>query len=318
MSLSATANSSIRADVVPFAGWRNNLRVSNGYIELIVTLEVGPRILSFTRSGGPNPFKVYADQVGSAGESVWRNRGGHRFWIAPETREVTYHPDNAPVAWETLPDGRGVRITPPAETATGFQKQLDLLPDPTGPGATIVHRLTRLSGPPAEVAIWGLTVMTTGGVAIMPQPPLGQHPRDLLPNRKMILWPYTDLGDPRWRFGSQFLRLRQDTARGPTKIGLADPLGWCGYFVEGVFFFKRYAWQESAPYPDYGCNFETFTNEKMLEVESLAPLTRLEAGRSIEHRERWELHAAPDFRADASDDAIAAFLQPILRGGAIS
>jgi hypothetical protein len=38
-----------------------------------------------------------------------------------------------------------------------------------------------------------------------------------------------------------------------------------------------------------GCNFETFTNEAMLEVESLGPLAQLEPGQDTSHRESWYL-----------------------------
>jgi hypothetical protein len=295
-------------DIVAFQGWSKNLRLSNGTAELIVTLEVGPRILSYTKNGGFNPLKIYDDQVGTSGESVWRNRGGHRLWLAPETREITYCPDNAPVAWEQL-GPLAVRLTPPPESATGFQKQLDVTLAPTGTAVTIVHRVTRLGATPAELALWALTVMTPGGVALLPQPPLGEHPRDLLPNRKLVVWPYTDLGDPRWRFGPRFLRLRQDTARGATKIGLADSLGWCAYAVDGVVFVKRYDWNPAAAYPDGGCNFETFSNAKMLEVESLGPLVRLAPGACLEHTERWELREAPPGLADQPDDALAEFFR---------
>lgn len=299
-------------DVVSFNGWRNNLRLSNGAVELIITLDVGPRILSYTKPGGFNPLKIYDDQAGTTGETVWKNRGGHRLWLAPETREITYHPDNVPVAWER----RGpwsVRLTPPQETSIGFQKQIDLTLEPTGTGLTIVHRITRTGSTTVELAAWALTVMTPGGVAILPQPEMGEHPRDLLPNRKFVLWPYTDLSDPRWQLGRRFLRLRQDISRGPTKIGAADPIGWCAYVVNDVCFLKRYAWDPAAAYPDGGCNFETFSNAKMLEVESLGPLTRLTAGHSVEHTERWELHDAPPGLAAQSDDTLAEYFRGLPR-----
>ncbi len=300
-------------DVVPFNGWKENLRLRNGTAELIITLAVGPRILSYTKAGGLNPLKIYDDQVGAAGEPAWKIRGGHRFWIAPEDRTTTYCPDNAPVAWERLGE-LGVRLTPPPETATGLQKQIDVTLEATGTRATIIHRVTRLGTTPVTLAPWALTVMTTGGVAVVPQPELGEHPRDLLPNRTLVLWPYTDLSDRRWQFGRRYLRLRQDTTCGPTKIGLADPLGWCAYFVRDVCFVKRYAWNPTAPYPDGGCNFETFTGAKMLELESLGPLTRLASGETATHTEHWELHDAPHAPGNQPDDALAKFFDSLPDG----
>jgi hypothetical protein len=297
-------------DFAAFHGWSNNLRLHNGIAELIITLEVGPRILSYTRGGGFNPLRIYDDQAGGSQEPSWKIRGGHRLWIAPEDRTSTYYPDNAPVAWEPLGE-HSVRLTPPAERTTELQKQIDVTLGPHDTGVTLVHRIKRLGTTPITLAPWALTVMTTGGVAFMPQPELGEHPRDLLPNRKVVLWPYTDLSDPRWRFGRRYVRLHQDPARGPTKIGLADPLGWCAYLVNTVCFVKRYAWDLNAPYPDGGCNFETFSSAKMLELESLGPLTRLQPGESVEHTEHWELHDAPPALAEQSDDEIAKFFNAL-------
>src|ERR1035437_651311 len=298
-------------NIVAFNGWRNNLRLGNGTVELIITLDVGPRILSYKKSGGFNPFKIFEDQSGTVGEPVWRNRGGHRLWIAPEHKAQTYIPDNAPVAWEQLGELQ-VRLTPLPETSNGFQKQINITLDPMGAGVTIVHRVIQLAAPPAYLAPWALTVMTAGGVAVVPQPEMGQHPRDLLPNRNLVLWPYTDMSDSRWYFGRKYFLLRQDAAGAPTKIGLAHQPGWCGYLVGGVFFLKRYAWNPSAAYPDNGCNFEMFSNGRMLELESLGPLTHLHQNQSVEHVERWKLHDGPGSLDTNAEEQLDELIGPIL------
>src|SRR5438093_248134 len=83
---------------------------------------------------------------------------------------------------------------------------------------------------------------------------------DFAPNRLHVVWPVTDFRDPRWGFGTSAITLRHDARRGPTKIGLAHRLGGVGYLNGGTLFVKRFAPQDGAPYPDGGCNFETFTN----------------------------------------------------------
>jgi hypothetical protein len=42
-------------------------------------------------------------------------------------------------------------------------------------------------------------------------------------------------------------------------------------------------------YPDFGCNFEVFTNPEFLELESLGPRVQLGPGESICHAESWTL-----------------------------
>src|ERR1039457_3013208 len=85
---------------VDFKGWADSWRISNGEVELVVTGDVGPRVMRYGFAGGQNFFKEFAAQLGKTGEADWQPRGGHRVWIAPEDRVKTYAPDNAPAAIE--------------------------------------------------------------------------------------------------------------------------------------------------------------------------------------------------------------------------
>lgn len=293
----------VKVERVTYQGWANNLRLSNGTVELICTLDVGPRVLRYGYVGGANVFKEYADQLGKAGEPSWQMRGGHRLWHAPEDLKRTYELDNAPIAWKQLASG-GIRLTQTVEPLTGIQKELDITLDASGTGVKVVHRLRNTNLWEIDLAPWALSVMAPGGTEIIPLPPKTPHPQGLLPNQQMILWPYTDLGDTRWTWGAQFILLRQDAEQGPNKIGLAHKLGWVAYLNQGVTFVKVLPYSEGRSYPDNGCNFETFTNQEFLEIESLAPITRTAPGKSVEHTERWWL--AKDIKTDFSERSLAA------------
>jgi hypothetical protein len=119
----------------------------------------------------------------------------------------------------------------------------------------------------------------------------------------MTLWPYFDFTDRRWTLGSRYITLRQNDKDGPTKIGLSHGRGWVGYLNGGTLFVKRFDYRPDQPYPDGGCNFETFTNQEFLEMESLGPLVRLAPGAKVEHVEHWELHKdVSDFKDEAGID----------------
>src|SRR5438034_11384259 len=81
---------SVTVEEVPYGGWRRNLRLANGDAELIVTLDVGPRVIRYAAPGAPNLLGEAADQLGRAGEPGWMPRGGHRLWTAPEDPTRTY------------------------------------------------------------------------------------------------------------------------------------------------------------------------------------------------------------------------------------
>jgi hypothetical protein len=278
-------------EIVPFAGWSRNLRLANPSVELIVSLEVGPRILRFARPGGPNPFKEYTEQQGKTGETEWMIRGGHRLWVAPEA-PYSYALDNSPVPF-TEKGPRHVLVQPADDPACGWKKELEIILHDSAPRATIVHRLTHTGSQPVEIAPWALTVMAAGGTAILPQPPKGTHPENLLPDRPFVFWPYTDLSDPRYTWGPPYLTVRQDAQGKPTKFGQLHTCGWAGYAVHGLLFAKTVPLVEGARYPDYGVNFELFTNHEMLELETLAPLVSFAPGQTLEHTEHWALLDAP-------------------------
>jgi hypothetical protein len=283
---------------VAYGGWPNCTRLSNGQIELVVTGDVGPRIIRFGFVGGQNLFYEDPAALGKTGGDDWRLVGGHRLWHAPEHPVRTYVPDNFPVAIE--PMSGGARVTQPVEKANGIEKQIELTMDDGAAHVRLVHRLTN-SGPwPVTLAVWALSVMNGGGTAIIPLPPRGAHPQDLLPTTQMAIWPYTNMADSRWTWGQKYILLRQ-REQPPQKIGMTVPNGWVAYARQGDLFVKRFTPVPGAHYPDLGSSVEVFTNDYMLEVESLSPITELAPGASVEHVEDWFLFKGPEAPENDAD-----------------
>lgn len=290
---------SLTIDRVAYRGWKC-CRITNGKLELIVTTDIGPRVIRFGFVGGQNLLKEYAEHAGKRGGKKWRIYGGHRLWHAPEHPVRTYFPDNFPVEVEHR--GDVVRFIQPTESTTGIQKELDLHVDRN---VTITHRLRNTRRSAVELSPWALTVMAPGGTCIVPLPERGEHPRDLLPANLLVPWLYTDMSDPRWTWGRKYVLLRQrNSAKStPQKLGALVPDGWAAYALHGQLFVKTFPCAAGANYPDLGCNFETFTNREMLEVETLAPLAKIKPGRAVEHVETWQLFdRVPEPKSDRDVD----------------
>jgi hypothetical protein len=282
-------------EVIEYGGWRRCARLANGALELIVTLDVGPRIIRCGVPGERNQFAEMAGQMGQTGGDEWRIYGGHRLWHAPEAKPRSYFPDNQPVTAADIEEG-GLRLTALPETPYGVQKEIEITLDRDAPRATVLHRITNIGVWPVELAAWALSVMSPGGEAIVPQI-TSETADNLLPNRTLTLWPYTDPSDPRLRLTREFLRLSGDpAATTPIKLGVPVEDGWAAYLNQGDLFVKEFL-PEEAVYPDWGSNVEVYTCADFLELETLSPLARLEPGEAIEHEEVWSLHAgftAPD------------------------
>jgi len=286
---------------VNYGGWPNCIRLSNGQIELIITTDVGPRVIRFGFVGGQNLFKEYKDQLGKTGGQEWRIYGGHRLWHAPEANPRTYFPDNSPVKYSW--NGKTLKLTQPVETTTGIVKEMEITLDADGNHVALVHRLINKNQWEIELAPWALTVMAQGGRAIFPQEPYRPHPEYLLPVRPLALWGYTDMKDPRWIWGSKYIQLKQDPqATTKQKVGMLNTLGWAAYYLNGELFLKRYGYDPKLTYPDFGCNTETFTNADMLEVETLGALAKLPPNGQVEHIEHWFLYRVPVGESESSID----------------
>jgi hypothetical protein len=291
---------------IPYAGWKRNLRIQGQTTELIITLEVGPRIIRYAFHDDKNVFVELPEQMGGTGEKEWMIRGGHRFWTAPEG-DHSYELDNGPVTWKKLGQA-AVEIIQPAGNL-GFQKtmRVELLDHEL---VRITHLLTNTGSRALDLSPWALSVMAPGGVALIPQPQLDLHPseflegravkpHEFLPNRELILWPFTDLTDGRYAYSEHFLRVTYLPERPATKLGLKLPTGWVAYQNGGVVFAKHVSYDPALPHPDRGVNFEIFTNHRILELESLAPSLPLKPGGVVEHVEHWTLHkTSADLRGE--------------------
>jgi hypothetical protein len=313
------AEGSAKMEKVAYGGWPNCIRLSNGTVELIATTDVGPRIIRFGLVGKDNEFFEDPQQMGKTNSSEWLAFGGHRLWVAPEAKPRSYFPDSQPV--KSVQQAGTLRLIQPVESSNGMQKEIEITLAPSGSHVTVLHRLTNHNLWDVDVAPWALTVMHPGGKAIFPQEPYSPHPdipdtpgqvidkRFYLPTRTLVLWSYTNLHDPRWVFTDKYLLLKQDAAATrPQKIGLSNRQNWAAYLRGGHLFVKKTTYQEGATYPDHGCNFETFTNAAMLELESVGPLAKLPPEGSLTHQEDWYLFDG--VTANDSDAGLDAALLP--------
>jgi hypothetical protein len=88
LALSLSAMAAVKIEKTNFKGWPNSYRISNGEVEVIITSDIGPRIMRYAFTGGQNVFKEFTETLGKSGEEKWQLRGGHRIWAAPEDAVV--------------------------------------------------------------------------------------------------------------------------------------------------------------------------------------------------------------------------------------
>lgn len=270
---------------VEYAGWPNCYRIANGDIELVVTSDIGPRVMRCGFKDGQNLFAEMPYQLGKSGESEWQIRGGHRLWTAPETVPDSYALDNSPV--KVTLDGDFISLLQPIEPETQLRKEISIRVENSGE-VVVTHRIENTGPKPRVVSAWALTVMAPGGVALATFPPRGTHGGNLLPTNPLVMWAYTNFSDPRWKFTRKHLMLRQDASMpAPQKAGLYNDHTFACYLLNGDLFVKRSEANRRSDYPDFHCSCEIFTNDQFLEVETLGAMVEVKPDSSIAHVEHW-------------------------------
>lgn len=290
-----------------YGGWKNCLKLSDDNLELIITLDVGPRVIRFGPLAGQNLFKEFDDQLGKTSGTEWLSFGGHRFWHAPEVFPRTYALDFAPVdhTW----NGQVLKLTQKTEPETGVQKEIEIRFQDQA--VQLTHRLINHNAWAIELAPWCLSVMAAGGRALIPHEDFIPHPDVLTPARPLVLWHFTRMNDPRFTWGDRLIQLREDQQiNSKQKFGVRNAQGWAAYALGHDLFIKSIPLFPNETYPDMGCNCEFFTMPGFLEIESLGPLVKLAPNAHTEHIEKWWV--IPNLELPEAETPLITALNPYL------
>ena len=295
---------SVKCYETDYKNYGKCLCLDNGNIKLIATIDVGPRIVFFGFCGGENVLFEDIDRNFyeiNNGYGVWYAYGGHRIWVAPEVMPETYMPDNARV--ESSFDNGTLTLTP-AETKFGKQLRIRITMDDSCT-VKIENSITNCSDKPAKFAPWAVTGLAAGGTEIIP---LCRDDNGFLPNRTMALWSYSDIKDERFTLADKYALLRQDPAvRKAFKAGF-NVTDRQIIYVNGRRIFRMcFDGYEKTEYPDFCCNFETYTNNLFLECELLGELRSYLPGETASISETWEL-SSTEWN---SDKVISEFISKI-------
>lgn len=266
------------------------IKLSNGRIEVIVTIEMGPRIIRFSFENGENIFfDAWPFSKNQCSDTDrWFLLGGHRLWHSPESSPRSYIPDNNPVNWCKI--DKGIKVIQDEEKWTQILKEMEItfLEDNK---VKVTHIITNKNAWPIQLSAWPISVMSAGGLEVIPQP---DRDTGLLANRSVVLWPYSKMNDKRLYWGEKYITIKHTlSANGlgdPFKFGINNEKGWAAYFNNNNLYIKRYSHHNSNNYAEYGASYETYLNNAYVEMETLSPAITINFDENIIHEEVWELY----------------------------
>ncbi len=279
---------------ITFGDYGDCIRVTNGIMEFVATLEIGPRIIRFGKVNGENVFceksdianktKILTDYYGEE-KGYWNIYGGHRLWTSPEVVPRTTYPDNRPVKYEIIENGVVLIQEPQVENGVQLKMVATMSKDGV---VTVEHYVTNIGPWPIQLSVWPISAMKVGGLEVIPQSKRNTSP---LHNRSVSLWAYSDMSDDRVEWLKDYIFIRtNDKADNPFKIGTTNDEGYVCYFNDDnlfIKFFDKIDWSEK--YPDNNVNYETYACKELTELETLGKLTCLKPGETSSHTEKWQL-----------------------------
>jgi hypothetical protein len=268
------------------------------HLTVEVLADAGPRIVRLMLAGSSE--NVLGEVPDTGWDTPWgryRLRGGHRLWCAPENPPLTSAPDEGELRVSETEGGiRLERVEP----ETGIRKTMLIGPADDRAALTVGHTIRNEGETVVEHAPWAITILPLGSVAMLPQQrgPIGES--DSLPNRSLNFWPYGSITDPRLELRDDLVLVRAEPSSSPFKIGYLDRAGWvAAYLPGGTFLCKKFDVRPASRYPDFGSNVEVYCDAHVLELETLAPLARLEPGDEAWYEECWEIHRVGEIEPGA-------------------
>ncbi len=254
--------------------------VENELLRIDYLTSLGPRIIGlYVKPAKVQLFAKTPHAHWPTPHGEYYLHGGHRLWTSPEHPFYTCPEDNVEIAAQRESVALRSNVDP-----SGVEKEIVFSLEENR--VVLTHRVTWHGSQPIALAPWAITQMQLGGMAILPQ---SVYDTGLLPNRNLVLWPYSRLADERLELQDDLILIHGRASEAALKIGNHNTYGWLAYVLEDVLFVKRFAVDPADTYPDLGCNAETYVKDSCLELETLGGLTALERGASLTHQETWEV-----------------------------
>lgn len=289
-------------------------KLTNGAVDAIIVPEIG-RIMSFGKIGGPN--LIWNTQTEQIAKKGWKNYGGDKTWLAPQSNWKLFHGadnwppepvlDGEPLKAEVLSGGKLRLIT--GLSQTGIRLTRTMYFDENG--EFVIEQAARKErGAPIKVGIWNVTQVVPGQAVFAPVA------TDSTYSDGTYIWDGKKV-DSAQLVRPGLMKIVSSADGSTPKFGFDTPVAALASVRDGVAWLQRSA-RPAGEYPDgkngNGFPTEIYTNgdPKMYyqELEFLGPLQTYYVGTAYTHTVRWSLHNLPSTDTDSPE--VLATIQKLL------
>jgi hypothetical protein len=298
-----------------FHGYGDCVQLDNGHARVVLGHHAGGRVLEYSL-GDVNVIALDPAQAGWTRDAATAHGGpaeidpwGGRFDVGPE-KVTPAHPTlwHGPWTVEVL-SGERVRLTSERDPVTGLRLVRDFVLAADSTQLTCTQTIHNESEVTHEVCHWGRTLVTGGGIAVVPLSSPSRFPQGYVMYDEALPLIDFEPTDPAITVTDGILQVN-GTPKGP-KLGMDSTVGWLGYLLTaGVLFVKRFPVYPDRVYNEVaGLTVSLWCYRDLVcEVEPLGPRERLHPGESASFTEDWWLlpHSFPQSGQTLDLSALAA------------
>jgi len=274
-----TSASRVTVEALPYRGWKDALRISNGRIEAVVVPAIG-RVMRFGWVGDKeNVLWENALLDGSsvvAADGTWKNFGGDKVWPSPQSDwpRMTAQAWPPPSGFDSLPYtakviDHSIVLTSTVDAHYGIQTVRRISMAPDSAVMTIASEFHKVNGMPIETGIWVITQVADA-----------ERVYALLPARSAFDQGYVQLSEAApasLKRSGQLLSMSRHKNEN-VKIGMdSRSMLWVG--AKNVLLFDTQG--VGGTFPDNGCRTAIYTNADpvpYIEMETMGPLMKMKTG----------------------------------------
>lgn len=261
---------------VKFANFVDCYEIDSGKAKMIITADVGPRIVFF----GKDENVLFIDKELELGRGEWKIYGGHRFWVSPES-ENTYNPDNEKC---NVKENKDSITISKLDKKTNLEKIISI--SVSDEEFIVRHTLINRGSMLYQGGIWALTCIVPEGTIFFPWVSPGEWRM-----KKIIYWEKwpgqsTNLNSKNFIKGEDLFLVKIDGEM--AKLGTTGYKGFLGVANKNYTFIKKFDFIQGAIYPDDNCAIEIYTSKNFCELETLSPIVTLIPGNPLVHIEKWK------------------------------
>lgn len=284
-------------------------------IEMYVTLDYGPRIVSVRKHGMPNLLYHQPDPE-------FERNHGHKMRITLEKSTNGIYCDNSPVRYSPLTDG--VSFVQTLSDPVHLELRMDIVFETDIGSFMVVHSVLNQSLEDQKLSIYTETPFQNEGFVFIPQSNIREADR---PSRILSLWNNCRWNDKRLFIGNQYVTVHNikpereragefqliggDLIESRLKIGVNNTAGFCGYIEGKHALIKRYAHNRNALYPFNSCSAFATANDGYLSIQNTSPFYMISPGETARFIESWIFARVSGMVHSGNEEEIDEFINTV-------